>query len=82
MHSYFRRGMIMRVSNFMPNSAITLKGHLVLKAIKTALVVGSVLLLINQYEAVFGLQPINWLKACLSYCVPFSVFLYGKLSQN
>ena len=49
-------------------------------ALKTAAVVGSVLLLINQYEAVTGQMEFNLIKAILSYCVPFSVYLYGRLS--
>lgn len=49
-------------------------------ALKTAAVVGSVLLLINQYEAVMGQMEFNLTKATLSYCVPFSVYLYGRLS--
>lgn len=75
MHSYFHRGMIMRVSN----SAITQRGYLVLKATKTALVVRSVLLL---NEAVFGSKTMEWLKAGLRYCMPLSVFLCVNLSQN
>lgn len=49
-------------------------------ALKTAAVVGSVLLVINQYEAVMGQMEFNLIKAILSYCVPFSVYLYGRLS--
>ncbi|WP_296049537.1 nitrate/nitrite transporter NrtS [uncultured Alteromonas sp.] len=49
-------------------------------ALKTATVVGSVLVLINQYEAVMGQMEFNLTKAILSYCVPFSVYLYGRLS--
>lgn len=82
MRFYFHRGMVMRATSFTCHTTIMQRVSLLYKAFKTALVVGSVLLLINQYEAVFGSQSINWLKAGLSYCVPFSVFLYGKLSQN
>ncbi|MDG6098667.1 dihydrolipoamide dehydrogenase [Alteromonas sp. ZYF713] len=49
-------------------------------ALKTAAVVGSLLLAINQYEAVMGQIEFNLTKAILSYCVPFSVYLYGRLS--
>ena len=51
-----------------------------LKALKVAAVVGSVLLLINQYEALFGEASIRWLPAVLTYCVPFGVFLAGQYS--
>ena len=52
------------------------------KAVITAVVVGSILLLINQYDALFGPHPINWIKAGLTYCVPFCVYLYGAHSNS
>jgi len=50
------------------------------KALKVALLVGSVLVVINQYDALFGDQIFRWLPALLTYCVPFCVFLAGQLS--
>jgi len=47
-------------------------------ALKVALVVGTVLLLINQYDAIFSTAEIRWLPAILTYCVPFVVFLMGQ----
>ncbi len=52
---------------------------LLLEALKTASVVGTVLMLINQFEAFEGTMAINITKAALSYCVPFCVYLYGSL---
>ena len=51
-----------------------------IKALKVALLVGSVLIVINQYEALFGGQDFRWLPALLTYCVPFCVFLAGQRS--
>jgi len=51
-------------------------------ALKVALVVGSVLILINQYDAIFGEQSFRWLAALLTYCVPFIVFMAGRVSGN
>lgn len=51
-----------------------------IKAAKVAAVVGSVLLVINQFNALFGDEPIRWLPAMLTYCVPFVVFLLGQRS--
>lgn len=51
--------------------------EMILGGLKTAAVVGTILLLINQYDALFGDTPINWFKAILTYCVPFVVFNYG-----
>jgi hypothetical protein len=53
---------------------------MLLKATKVALVVGTVLLIINQYGALFGEEEFRWLPALLTYCVPFVVFLAGQWS--
>jgi Mg/Co/Ni transporter MgtE len=54
--------------------------ELIPKAIKTAAVVGSVLVSINQFEAVYGSAEINGLKVVLTYCVPFCVYLYSAMN--
>lgn len=55
------------------------------KMIKTALgvaaIVGTILLFINQYDAIFGDAPVRILSAMLTYCVPFVVFISGRLSN-
>jgi len=45
-----------------------------------ALVVGTVLNLINQGDALLGTIPINWLKIVLTYFVPYAVCTYGAVS--
>ncbi|OAF12444.1 hypothetical protein AYJ54_06340 [Bradyrhizobium centrolobii] len=45
-----------------------------------ALVVGTVLNLINQGDALLGETPINWLKIVLTYFVPYAVCTYGAVS--
>ena len=52
------------------------------QATRVALVVGTILLLINQHDALFGNQDIQWLPAVLTYCVPFCVFMLGKWSSD
>ena len=52
------------------------------KALRTALVVGSILPLINQSDALFGGAEFRWLPFCLTYFVPFFVFLYGSFSKD
>ena len=52
------------------------------RAIIIALVVGTLLNIINQYDAIFGALSLNWLKACLTYCVPFSVSLFSSWLAN
>ena len=45
-----------------------------------ALVVGTMLNLINQGDALFGGVPVNWFKIILTYCVPYAVSTYGAVS--
>ena len=45
-----------------------------------ALVVGTVLNLINQGDVLFGAAPVNWFKIILTYCVPYAVSTYGAVS--
>jgi hypothetical protein len=40
------------------------------RSLYVALVVGTVLNLINQGDALLGMVSINWLKLVLTYCVP------------
>ena len=49
------------------------------KLLKTALgvaaIVGTILLFINQYDAILGDAPVRILSAMLTYCVPFIVLV-------
>lgn len=54
--------------------------EVVFKAVKTALVVGSLITLINQYDALLTQAPFYPIRAAMSYCVPFFVFIYSRLS--
>jgi len=60
--------------------ARALSGAYLRRAVGVALVVGTILNLINQWEACFGSAPIVWTKLVLTYCVPFCVTTYGTLS--
>ena len=55
---------------------------LIFKAMKVASIVGTVLLVINQYDALFGNAELRLASALLTYCVPFIVFISGKLSKD
>ncbi|MDN3609497.1 nitrate/nitrite transporter NrtS [Vibrio ostreicida] len=52
--------------------------RLVKRAVIIAIVVGTLLNLINQHDALAGHTPFNWLKAILTYCVPFCVSLFSS----
>jgi hypothetical protein len=45
-------------------------------------VVGTILNLINQGDALFGPGPINWVKVLLTYLVPYVVSTYGAVSYR
>ena len=51
-------------------------------ALMVAATVGTILLFINQYDAIFGDAPVRVLSAVLTYCVPFVVFIFGRLSNK
>jgi len=52
--------------------------QLYLRAAVVALIVGTVLLVINQHSALLGEAPLRIMPAILTYCVPFCVFIFGK----
>jgi hypothetical protein len=52
------------------------------RSLYVALIVGTVLNLINQGDALLGMTPINWLKLILTYCVPYAVCTYGAVSYQ
>jgi hypothetical protein len=47
-----------------------------------ALVVGTILNLINQGETIFGTGSVDWLKVILTYFVPYAVCTYGAVSAQ
>jgi hypothetical protein len=47
-----------------------------------ALIVGTVLNVINQGDALVALSGINWLKVTLTYCVPNVVCTYGAVASR
>jgi hypothetical protein len=52
------------------------------RSLYVALVVGTVLNLINQGDALLGMASINWWKLVLTYCVPYVVCTYGAVSYQ
>jgi hypothetical protein len=52
------------------------------RSLYVAFIVGTVLNLINQGDALFGMAAINWLKLILTYCVPYAVCTYGAVSYQ
>jgi len=52
------------------------------RSLYVALIVGTVLNLINQGDALLGIASINWWKLLLTYCVPYAVCTYGAVSYQ
>jgi len=53
---------------------------IIIKGLTIAALVGTVLLIINQYDALMGEAELRVIPAILTYCVPFFVFIAGQLS--
>jgi hypothetical protein len=52
------------------------------RSLYVALVVGTVLNIINQGDAFLGSARVNWLKVILTFCVPYVVCTYGAVSTR
>ena len=52
------------------------------RSLIVALVVGSVLNLINQGDALFAGGPLDWIKIVLTIAVPYCVSTYGAVSYH
>jgi hypothetical protein len=52
------------------------------RALGVTIVVGTLLNLINQGDALFGGAPIGWLKLCLTYAIPYCVATYGAVTAK
>lgn len=56
---------------------IVMSRHIVVNALKIALVVGSLLNLVNQGESLLRGGSISWLHLALNYLVPYCVASYS-----
>ena len=50
------------------------------RSMATMLIVGTILNVINQGDALVLAGPINWWKIAITYCVPFCVATFGAYS--
>tara|TARA_R110000751_G_scaffold4210_3_gene19689 strand:+ start:11615 stop:11797 length:183 start_codon:yes stop_codon:yes gene_type:complete len=53
---------------------------ILIRGIVVAILVGTILTLINQFERVIVLDALNWWKMGLSYLVPFCVSVFSALA--
>ena len=52
------------------------------RSFSVALVVGTILNIINQGDALLGSASFDWLKIILTYLVPYGVYTYGAVSAQ
>jgi hypothetical protein len=69
--SALKRACLCAVSNGVPRRSFCV-----------ALMVGTILNIINQGDAIFSGKPIDWLKLALTYFVPYAVCTYGAISAQ
>lgn len=50
------------------------------RSFAVALIVGTILNLINQGDALLGSEAVNWIKVGLTFAVPYCVATYGAVS--
>jgi hypothetical protein len=62
--------------------ALCLARGIVRRSLVVAVVVGTVINLINQGDALVAGQALNWWKIALTYCVPYCVATYGAVSAR
>lgn len=60
----------------------TLSGAALQRSLTVAVVVGTILNLINQWEAITGAASIAWIKGALTYFVPFAVSTYATYAAS
>ena len=52
------------------------------RSLLVALIVGTILNLINQGDAFLAAAPVNWVKVVLTFFVPYAVSTYGAVSYR
>ena len=62
--------------------ALALGGGVPRRAATVALVVGTILNTINQGDALVTGRPLDWLKLCLTFLVPYCVSTHGAVTAK
>ncbi len=62
---------------FTPAFRRALRPPILHRSLKVALIVGTLLNLINQGDRLFGAGDIDWVKLVLTFLVPFCVATFG-----
>ena len=62
--------------------SVAVQKHIVVNACRIALVVGTVLNLINQGEAILANNDISWGHGAMNYLVPYCVATYSAVKNE
>ncbi len=62
--------------------AICMARGIVRRSFIVAVVVGTIINLINQGDALVGGGALNWWKIAFTYCVPYCVATYGAVAAR
>ena len=62
--------------------ALALVGGVPRRAATVALIVGTILNTINQGDALVTGRPLDWLKLCLTFLVPYCVSTHGAVTAK
>lgn len=57
-------------------------GETIARAARLALVVGPILVLINQGDRIFSGTQLNWLKVILTFAVPYCVSTWTSVAKD
>jgi hypothetical protein len=66
--------------DFMTILRLSMSGGIPRRSLIVALIVGTILNLINQGDGLLGRAPIDWTRLILTYMVPYAVSTYGAVS--
>jgi hypothetical protein len=58
------------------------KRRILLNSLKISVVVGTILNVVNQWDALTGRTSVSWIHIALNYCVPFCVATYGAMMND
>jgi hypothetical protein len=58
---------------------MAMERSVVVRSLKVSALVGTILVIINQFDAVFGEESFNWIKIVLTYMVPYCVATYAAV---
>ena len=67
------------ISKLKLTCASALSDGIPLRSFYVALIVGTILNLINQGDVLFARASLNWFKVVLTYFVPYAVCSYGAV---